>query len=153
RFFPPKIDVTKGLPNKYTPVDAGEQTGEVKDNKLTFRFGEARAPGVYEFVVTRKDVGEADKPMGGAASKPGDPDKGRQETMAFAFNLDGYAESNLKRADRDDLAAVAGASVQLHKPGDGAYENLLKLKKSDFSESPWMYLIFLIVLIAEQAMA
>jgi Aerotolerance regulator N-terminal len=154
RFFPPKIDVSKGLPNKYAPIDAGEQTGDVKDNKLTFRFNEARNPGVFEFVLTRKDAGDADKPMGGAAPpKAADPDKGRQETIAYAFNLDGLAESNLKRADRDDLSAVAGANVQLHKPGDGAYENLLKLKKSDFSESPWLYLIFLIVLIAEQAMA
>jgi hypothetical protein len=150
RFFPPKIDVTRGLPNRYTPVDAGEQTGEVNGNKLTFRFNEARVPGVYEFILTRKDA-ETEKPVG--AAKPVEGDKGRQETIAYAYNLDGIAESNLKRADRDDLTAVAGNNLQLHKPGDGNYENLLKLKKSDFSESPWMYLIFLLVLIAEQAMA
>ena len=140
RFFPPKVDLTKGAPNKYAPIDAGEQTGDVNGNKLTFRFGDARIPGVYEFVLTHKDA-----PMGGGA-KP-------QETIAYAYNLDAMAESNLKRADRDDLTAVAGNNLNLHKPGDGNYENLLKLKKSDFSESPWMYLIFLLVLIAEQAMA
>jgi hypothetical protein len=48
--------------------------------------------------------------------------------------------------------AVSG-NVALHSPDDPAFESLLKNKKSDFSEAPWLYLIILIVLIAEQAMA
>ncbi len=65
RYFPPKFDLTKGLTNKYAPIDAGEQSGEVNGNKLTFHFGEARGPGVYEFVLTRKDAVES-----GGAAKP-----------------------------------------------------------------------------------
>jgi hypothetical protein len=148
RFAPPKIDYGKTGQVKYAAVDMGRQAGDVTGNKLSLHFNEARTPGVYEFILTRKDVD-------GANAKPGDKsqgDKGRQETIAYAFNVDAAAEGNLKRVTSDEFKAVSG-NIGIHTPDDPAIEALLKDKKSDYSESPWMYLIILLVLIAEQAMA
>src|SRR5262249_27806802 len=157
RYFPPKVDYSKGGLIKYTPVDAGRQSGVASANKLTFSFAEARQPGVYEFVLARKDAEPEAKPAGGGGTPPkptpGGETKGGTETLAYAFNVDAAAESDLKRATADDLSVVAGDKTPLHRPGDGSFEKLLKDKKSDFSESPWLYLLFLLVLLAEQAMA
>src|SRR5262249_45577075 len=131
------------------PVDAGEQVGdvEVNGNKLSFSFAEARHPGVYEFVLTRKE-GEPDKaPPGGAAAE-----KARQETLSYAYNGDALSEGGLRRATRDDLESVA-PNVPLHTPESQTYAAVLKEKKSDLSESFWLFVLFLAVLAAEQAMA
>jgi hypothetical protein len=153
RYFPPKLDYAKSGPLKYVPVDAGKQAGTTSGQKLAFNFGEARQPGVYEFVLARKDAEEPKPAPGTPAPKSVPEAKGGTETLAYAFNVDAAAESDLKRASADDLSAVAGDKTPLHRPGDGSFEKLLKDKKSDLSESPWLYLLFLLVLIAEQAMA
>jgi hypothetical protein len=152
RFAPPRIDYGKGGLIKYVPTDLRGQPGETAGNKLTFHFTDARVPGVYEFILTRKDSEPA--PMGAPAPKPGEKaaDSARQETIAYAYNVDAVAESNLKRVSADEFSAVSG-NLPLHNPDDPVLEALLKDKKSDFSESPLLYLLLLIVLIAEQAMA
>ncbi len=65
--------------------------------------------------------------------------------------MDTAAEGDLRRASRDDIESAAPGAV-LHSPGSGLAD-LLKEKKSDLSESPWLYLVILLVLVAEQAMA
>jgi hypothetical protein len=117
--------------------DLREQVGTVQGNRLRFLFNEAKQPGVYRFEFTPQ--GES-----GAATA-------RLEQQAFAFNVDTAAEGDLRRASRDDLEGAA-PGAQLHTPGSGLAE-LLKEKRSDLSESPWLYLVILLVLIAEQAMA
>ena len=149
RFFPPKINpLVKGGLAKVAGEDKGDQVGEVSGNKLTFSFTEARNPGVYEFVMTRKDV-DPNKPD---VPKGADPVKARQETLAFAFNVDALAESDLRRASKEDLDSVA-PNVPLHIPDDQTYASVLTEKKSDLSESIWLFLVFVIVLLVEQAMA
>ncbi len=44
-----------------------------------------------------------------------------------------------------------GASF--HKPGDDSLAATLKQKKTDLSESTWLFLLFVLVLAVEQAMA
>src|SRR5207302_1787297 len=110
----------------------------VQGSRLTFLFTEARQPGVYRFEFTPQ--GDA----GGAAPA-------RLEQQAFAFNVDTAAEGDLRRASRDDIESAA-PGAQLHTPGSGLAE-ILKERRSDLSESPWLYLVILLVLIAEQAMA
>jgi hypothetical protein len=117
--------------------DLREQIGLVQGQRLTFAFTEARTPGVYRFEFT---------PQGAAADKGG-----RVESQSVAFNVDTAAEGDLRRATRDDIESAA-PGAQLHSPGSGLAD-LLKEKKSDLSESPWLYLIILLVLVAEQAMA
>jgi hypothetical protein len=149
RFFPPKVDFLKGGLMKYEPIDAGKQQATPRGDRLALVFDEARTPGVYELVFSRKDApGESVVPRNPAA-----PAVTATETRAIAFNVDALAESDLRRASLDELAAVVGESLRLHTPGDAALEKTLKDKKSDLSESPWFYLVFLLVLLVEQAMA
>lgn len=117
------------------PVDQGEQSAVASGNKLVYTFNDAKVPGVY-----RLDLGLKDK--NGSHSS---------ESIAFAFNVDTAAEGDLRRATRDDLAAAAPA-MQLHSPGSGL-ARILKDRKSDLSESPWIYLLLLGLLIVEQALA
>jgi hypothetical protein len=118
----------------------GEQVGSVQGQRLTFMFSEARKPGVYRFEFTPQSAGSDAKAAGG-----------RMESQAIAFNVDTAAEGDLRRASRDDIESAAPGAL-LHAPGSGLAD-LLKEKKSDLSESPWLFLLILIVLVAEQAMA
>jgi hypothetical protein len=113
----------------------------MKDNVLTLDFRDSRQPGVYTFELypTAKD------------NAPG-----TTEIRAFAFNLDSARESDLRRAARDKLEHARArdsraGTILLRSPGDTfeAYKN----KMPDASESPWLYLFFLVILIVEQALA
>jgi hypothetical protein len=130
--FPPDAPPGAG------PVDRGEQIGQVRDNKLVFTFDEAREPGIYRFdLVPRAEGTSGDAP--------------RVEPLAVAFNVDTAAEGDLRRATRDDLATAA-PGMQLHAPGSGL-ANILKDRQSDLSESPWFFLLLLVLLVGEQALA
>lgn len=120
------------------PVDLKEQVGAVTGGRLTFLFDEARRPGLYLFDLTRR-VEE------GAVAGPV-----RTEQRAYVFNVD-PAEGDLRRAARDDLEKLA-AQARLRVPGTGWGAELAD-RRSDLSESAWFYLLFLLVLIAEQALA
>ena len=75
----------------------------------------------------------------------------RTDQVSYAFNVDTAAEGNLQRATRDDIESAA-PGAKLHSPGSGLAD-ILKERRSDLSESPWLFLLLLLVLIAEQAMA
>jgi hypothetical protein len=151
RFFPPKPSlVARRGPATEENVDAGEQPGEVNGPRLRFSFSDARVPGVYEFLLTRKDDPAPDaKPV---PAKAADGDRKAQDVFAYAFNVDAAAEGNLQRVTRDELSAAA-PNCPLHTPGSGWADTVVKQKKSDLSESVWLYLVFLLVLVIEQAMA
>ncbi|HEV3142487.1 MAG TPA: BatA domain-containing protein [Gemmataceae bacterium] len=154
RFFPPKGEPQPG--KQAASIDAGEQAGRVEGNRVIFQFSEAKVPGVYQFILNRKDApaedGDKKPDAPPKAADKGDAEKQRQDTLAFAYNIDAVAESDLRRASQDDISSVA-PQAHFHKPGDGSYEGLLKQKKSDLSELSWLFLVFLIVLLVEQAMA
>jgi hypothetical protein len=144
RKFQPQPDVTGAKDRPEGPPaaeDQGEQSLPMTGNVLTFTFDDARRPGVYtfEFFPNVKD---------------GQP--GMTETRSYAFNIDSEKESNLRRAGRERLERArakdsrAGAVV-LRSPGD-SYE-LFKNRQPDASESPWLYLFFLLILVVEQALA
>jgi hypothetical protein len=76
---------------------------------------------------------------------------GRVEQQAVAFNVDTLTEGDLRRASRADIETAA-PGAKLHSPGSGLAE-LLRERRSDLSESPWLFLLLLLVLVAEQAMA
>jgi hypothetical protein len=139
RFYVPEpgADAPGEKPTK-GDQDLREQVGTVQGQRLTFTFNEARKPGVYRFEFT---------PQGPAGDKAG----GRVESQSVAFNVDTAAEGDLRRATRDDIESSAPGAL-LHSPGSGL-SDLLREKKSDLSESPWLYLFILLVLVAEQAMA
>jgi len=111
-----------------------------KDKVLTFTFREARRPGVYffEFKPTRWPEVAA-------------------ETRAYAFNVDAAAESDLKRASREKLEPPGNSKDSragkrmVFGPGDDF--SRFKNREPDASESPWLYLLFILILVVEQALA
>jgi hypothetical protein len=125
------------------PVDKwAHQPLPMKDNALIFSLNDSRQPGVYKFAFTPivKDA---------PAVEP--------ELRAYAFNLDTSKESNLRRTVREKLERPQSGkdgrsgTIALRSPGD-SYE-LYKNRQPDASESPWLYLFFLIILVVEQALA
>ena len=102
-----------------------------------FSFDEGRKPGVYVFEFTqRPDVGVDAK----------------VETRAVAYNVDTTNESDLRRASRDDLEHAA-VGVLVHRPDSGTLREQIGNRQTDLSESAWFFLVFLIVLVIEQALA
>jgi hypothetical protein len=106
-----------------------------------YEFKKGREPGVY--VVKRFPLITEGAPA-------------MTERKAVSFNIDASAEGELKRTATDAL--------QKNKPDSeenagfylvdrtAKFEELAK-KQANFSESPWFYLAFLLLFIAEQAMA
>jgi hypothetical protein len=72
------------------------------------------------------------------------------DQRAYVFNVD-PVESDLRRAAKDDLERIA-AGIKLRASGSGWAAELAD-RHNDLSESPWFYLLFLVVLVAEQALA
>jgi hypothetical protein len=137
RFFVPEARDDAGKADKPAgPVDLREQLGNAAAGRVTFLFDEARRPGVYLFDLARHTE----------EGNPASPT--RAEPRAFAFNVDSN-ESDLRRATREDLERP-GAKVRT--PGSGWAADLAD-RRSDLSESGWLFLLFLLVLAAEQALA
>jgi hypothetical protein len=130
-------------------ADVEEEKGSTKlakDKKaLAFTFKDTRKPGLYRLQLTL--VGDA-------------PKDDRTEERAYVFNVPAETESNLKRATRERLqqnlssrpTSKGAGTLTIRSPGDSDYEQF-KEKQPDASESPWLYLFFIIILIVEQAMA
>lgn len=133
---PEKAERSGDIPVASTGL--GDQPLEANAGSLTFRFAEAKKPGLYLCTFTRLDGpnGEVEKP----------------EYVPYVFNVDAQREGNLRRVSREDLAQSA-PKVPVHSPDDTSWVNNLKQKRDDFSTRRWLYLFILLVLIAEQAMA
>jgi hypothetical protein len=115
-------------------------TMKKEGNALTFTLTSKR-PGVYRINLL---------PLGKG------PAEDRLEQRAYAYNIDAAAESDLKRAAEDRLKPEMtgdGARGKLRLMAPGADIEELKEKQPDASESPWLYLFFIIILVVEQAMA
>src|SRR5262249_37188069 len=106
--------------------------------RLAFSFDEARKPGLYLFRFERREE------QGNPANAP------KMEERAFVFNVDAR-ESDLRRAAKEELEKIA-SGVQVRNPGSGWAAELAN-RQHDLSEWPWFYLIFLAILVAEQALA
>jgi hypothetical protein len=101
-----------------------------------------RRPGVYRFVLTALGEGPADD---------------RQETKAYAYNVDAQAESDLKRAPTEritpDPIPTDSRSGKFKFTAFTSAPPTFQEKQPDASESPWLYLFFILILVVEQAMA
>jgi hypothetical protein len=117
------------------PIDKGEVLGTEKAGRITFTFDGAQKPGLYRFELPLRT------------------DKGgelKTETRAFVFNID-PAEGDLRRAARDDLER-AKTDTHVRNPGSNWGIELAN-RQNDLSEWPWFYLVFLVILVIEQALA
>jgi hypothetical protein len=124
---------------KFTAL--GEQVLTTNKDKNILNFDEAKQPGVYVFEFTEQRVG-------GAGKEP----ILRPDYRALAYNIDARAESDLKRADTTEIESIA-KGAKLYTASSDEYSEALRLRRSDLSESPWFYLVLLLVLIFEQFMA
>jgi hypothetical protein len=138
--FLPQRDLDKSkIEEQIKPREYPERPLPMKDNMLVLDFRDTE-PGVYTFELypNSKDA------------------TGQAEVRSYAFNIDAGKESDLRRVARDKLErprardSKAG-SILLRAPGD-TYEEY-KNKMPDASESPWLYLLFLVILVVEQALA
>ncbi len=138
--FIPQRDLDKSkIEEQVKPTEYPERPLPMKDNMLVLDFRDTE-PGVYTFELypNSKDA------------------TGQAEVRSYAFNLDAGKESDLRRVARDKLErprardSKAG-TILLRAPGD-TYEEY-KNKMPDASESPWLYLLFLVILVVEQALA
>jgi hypothetical protein len=131
------------------PGDPKAAPGQPKENeliarsepgqKLAFEFKGARKPGLYVFKFPRR----GDDSLGGGRSEP--------EQRAYVFNLD-VSESDLRRSAKDELERMAAPNIVVQNPTPG-WGVALQEKKNDLSESAWFYLLFIVILVIEQALA
>lgn len=112
-------------------------------------YTNAKQPGAYLFTLTRKKDAPAG-PVGGGAVTP-DP-LGDQDYVGVTFNIDALAEGDLRRANTDDLSQQT-SKTPLHNTEDLGWIDEFKQKPSDLSSGRWLYLVLLLLLIAEQAWA
>ena len=129
--------------NKAVVRPLGEQVMATDDKAAayTLSFTDGKEPGVYLFRFGERR-GEAGKPADGPI---------RPDFRALPYNVDALAESHLARANTDDVTQISRSP--LHTATDEKYTVDLMARPRDLSESPWLYLVILLVLIAEQAMA
>ena len=116
--------------------DLGKQAGAVAGDQLKFTFADALRPGVYEIELFPKSETGVDP---------------RPESRGFAFNIDTPQEGNLRRVPREQLLEQV-RDAKFYTLGSDKFTDL-KEKQEELSEGPWLYLIFMLILLAEQALA
>jgi hypothetical protein len=116
-----------------------EQFGDPKKGELVFTFEKNLEPGLYEAHLVYEDQ------------------KGDTSLAAWGhvFNVDTPREGKLLRVSREDLdknlLGEAPGKIKIESPQSDLDEE--GTRRNDLSESPWFFLIFLGILIAEQALA
>jgi hypothetical protein len=118
-------------------VDLGDQQLSTRAGASELAFRDVR-PGAYIFTL---------HPTEGADQKPRPP-----EFLATVFNIDTAREGPLQRARGNDLDDQA-KGAEVHAADDTGWLDTLKQKQTDMSSGRWIYLVILLVLILEQAMA
>ena len=120
-------------------VKAGEQFGREDHGQIVFTMTKNLEPGLYISEVVDENA----------------PDKPPITVLAHAFNVDTTSEGDLQRVGSEELdrELLAKSNGQIKLVTPGAPDEALLGKFNDFSESPWLFLILLLVLVAEQALA
>jgi hypothetical protein len=148
-------------PGAGAPVKAGQQRmrregrflGEPAKERLAFRFEKNFQPGLYLSYLVSEDAPVADPKAVG--KEPDILDRNNAFlSWAQTFNVDAETEGRLQRASREELDRnfrEVKDSVKLEGPR--GWESDLVYRRSDTSESPWFFLFFLGILVAEQALA
>jgi hypothetical protein len=125
-----------------TELTATEE-GKEGEKRLRFSYPKTQLPGVYRLVIKAK-------------AKAGDAKDPEPYNEAYVYNVDTENEGNLKRATKDMVErgseGQTRGSVSLISP-DMRLTDLLAPKRKDMSEAPWLYLVILLILIVEQALA
>ena len=124
------------------PANAIDAPPDAPRRPFQLVYSDAKIPGAYVFSLTR---------LRGDRDPPGTP--AEQPDYALAtFNVDAAREGDLRRANTDDLATVTN-KAPLHNNEDLSWIDDFKQKPTDMSSRRWLYLLILLILIAEQAWA
>ncbi|MBM3980102.1 MAG: hypothetical protein FJ304_07420 [Planctomycetes bacterium] len=130
------------------PVEGAPADAAPRPYKLT--FDGAKESGAYLLVLKRiKAAGPVPKGDGKEAAPDPFADL---DIISVPFNVDALAEGDLRRANTDDLAQYTN-KAPLHNTEDLSWIEDFKQKPSDLSSRRWIYLVILLLLIAEQAWA
>ncbi len=127
-----------GKPPKEIPQ--GDQFGQEEKGTLTFTYDKSLEPGQY---IANLHFADA-------------PDKAPLAVFSHVFNVDTAKEGSLARVGYDDIdrniiREAAPGAVMFEGPGIAA--DSLVSRRTDLSESPWLFLLFIAILVAEQALA
>jgi hypothetical protein len=120
-------------------TDLGSLTLEGEGASLNVKIAETIKPGAHLLTLSQLRSGAAD-----AVDAP--------DYRAFAVNIDSAREGDLRRVTTDDLAQYA-PQVPVHSPAQTDWLEGLKNKSKDLSEFAVLFLVLLLILIAEQALA
>jgi hypothetical protein len=116
-----------------------EKFGQETQGMLVFDFEKNYEPGLYLSQLHYAD-GDSKTPL-----------------MAFGhvFNVDTAREGPLQRVSLDDMKKnlIEGRDRSVFFLSSGSMTDALVARQSDLSENPLLYLIFLAILVAEQALA
>jgi hypothetical protein len=123
------------------PPDAPKRPFQLK-------FNDTRVPGIYLFALNRKKDDGPSTPAAGAPDQLGDLDP-----VAAAFNVDALNEGDLRREATDEIEKRTSKAPLYTLESINTLTDSLKQKPSDYSSRRWLYLLILLVLIAEQAWA
>src|SRR5207244_3711267 len=113
------------------------QIGEEKEGKIAFNLVRHYKSGLYISELFDDNVDE----------------KTPIAKYAHVFNIDTAHEGRLTRVNSDEIERETGNTPEIVLSGATAEAETLVAKSDDFSESPWLFLLFLLVLVAEQALA
>jgi hypothetical protein len=119
----------------------GDQVGEIiRDGKIPFNLTKHLEPGLYVSELFDENAANKDKPIA---------------VYAHTFNVDTKHEGRLQRVGSEELdrELISKAKDVIRMVGPGMSDEMLIAKTDDLSESPWLFLILLLVLVAEQALA
>jgi Aerotolerance regulator N-terminal len=120
----------------FKPLGDAVMPTDEKSGMYRLNFVDGKEPGVYAFKFLER--------RGDSSPKP--------DYRALAYNVDAIAEGNLARANTDDVTGIA-QKAPLHTANDDTYAESLVKKRKDLSENPWLYLVMMLTLVAEQFMA
>ncbi len=137
--YEPKSLGNQPLDQPANPTDAPP---DAPPRPFQLAYSDAKAAGVYVFSLTR---------LKGDKDPPGTPAE-QPDYAAVAFNVDAAREGDLRRANTDDLGTWTN-KAPLHNTEDLSWIDDFKQKPTDLSSRRWLYLLILLLLIAEQAWA
>jgi len=134
RFF---MRAESGKPSE--KVKHSEDRGEEKSGVIPFELKKHLKPGLYISELFDDNA----------------PGKAPIVTFSHVFNVDTAREGDMQRVSTDDLERelVSKEKDAIQLVTTGVQDGQLVSQRNDFSESPWLYLLFLLVLVAEQALA
>jgi hypothetical protein len=120
------------------PVEEAETFPTEAEGVFTFSFPRTFESGFYKSELFAQD------------------DAGKRQPLAawvHTFNIDAQREGKLKRVSQDEFEKSLGIQgLEIEPPPQGVPAELVN-RQSDLSESAWFFLLFLAVLVAEQALA